>query len=141
MALVVDSGGVYALYDRRDRHHASVAYIVKREKEPLHVPSPLLGEIGYMLSEWLGSNAVLQFLDDIEKGAFHVQPFLNDDLSHCRQILKDYSDLNVGLCDASVVATAERLGVDRILTVDQRHFRVICRSGRKPYTLLPADLR
>jgi hypothetical protein len=38
-----------------------------------------------------------------------------------------------------VVATAERLDVYRILTVDLRDFRVIRSRAGKPFTLLPAD--
>jgi predicted nucleic acid-binding protein len=43
------------------------------------------------------------------------------------------------LADASVIATAERLGTRRILTVDERHFRVVRASDGKPFILLPAD--
>ena len=43
--------------------------------------------------------------------------------------------------DASVVAVAERLGTDRILTVDQRDFRVVRSARGKAFYLLPGDLR
>ena len=35
--------------------------------------------------------------------------------------------------------TAERLGVNRILTVDERDFRAVRAAGGKPFQLLPAD--
>jgi predicted nucleic acid-binding protein len=37
------------------------------------------------------------------------------------------------------MATAERLGIRRILTVDERHFRVVRSADGKPFQLLPAD--
>ena len=40
-------------------------------------------------------------------------------------LIRQYRDLGLGLADASVVATAERLGRPRLLTVDERHFRAI----------------
>jgi len=53
--------------------------------------------------------------------------------------MEQYSDLNLGLDDAAVISTAERLGIGRILTVDVRHFRAIRSASGKPFTLFPAD--
>jgi hypothetical protein len=38
-----------------------------------------------------------------------------------------------------VIATSERLGVNRILTVDERDFRAVRGADGKPFRLLPAD--
>jgi hypothetical protein len=54
-------------------------------------------------------------------------------------LLQTYGDLNLGLADGAVVATAERLKTRRILTVDERHFRAVRAADGKPFTLLPAD--
>ena len=48
-------------------------------------------------------------------------------------------DLPLGLADASVIATAEHLGVNRVLTVDQRHFRAVRPRKLSHLILLPAD--
>jgi len=61
------------------------------------------------------------------------------DLNRCKSLLQTYSKLNLGLADASVIATAERLGTRRIFTVDERHFRVILSATGFTFTLLPAD--
>jgi uncharacterized protein len=45
----------------------------------------------------------------------------------------------VGLADATVVATAERLKIQRLFTVDQRHFRAIQPRGLSHFVILPAD--
>jgi predicted nucleic acid-binding protein len=64
-----------------------------------------------------------------------------EDLSHCGRLLRKYADLDLGLSDAAVIATADRLGTDRILTVDERDFRVMRSQRGKPFRLLPADLK
>ena len=92
-----------------------------------------------MLEEWLGRQALLRFLSDAEAGSYRIEPFLLEDLARCRVLVQTYSDLKLGLCDAAVAATAERLGIDRILTVDQRDFRTVRSSSGKPFRLLPAD--
>ncbi len=49
------------------------------------------------------------------------------DIRRCRELIATYRNLDLGLADASVVGVAERLGVRRVLTVDQRHFRAVRR--------------
>ena len=140
MAIVADTGGIYALYDAKDRHHQVISDCLRLRPERIHLPSPLLGELGYVLLRWLGNEALLQFLADVEANAFHIEPFLTEDLRRCRALIEKYSDLELGLCDAAVVATAERLGTNRILTVDERDFRVIRPRLGEPFVLLPSDL-
>src|SRR5450759_1331031 len=41
------------------------------------------------------------------------------------EILKQYADANIGFVDASLVAVAERLGINTIFTTDRRHFSPI----------------
>jgi predicted nucleic acid-binding protein len=100
---------------------------------------PVLSEIDYLLRKKLGIRAELDFVDDIRAGAFTLEPCLPHDLTRCASLIESYRDLDLGLADACVVATAERIGTLRILTVDERHFRVIRTASGKPLTLLPAD--
>jgi predicted nucleic acid-binding protein len=139
MALIADSGAVYALYDARDRHHSAVTQVIEDERGPIVVPMAILAEIDYLLRIRLGSRALLRFLEGISVGGFSLEAFTSQDLSNCQRLLKTYADLDIGLADASVIATAERLGSRRILTVDERHFRIVRATDGKPFTLLPAD--
>jgi predicted nucleic acid-binding protein len=138
MALIADSGDVYALYDARDRHYAAVTQAIEVERGPIVVPMAILAEIDYLLRIRLGSRALLRFLEGISVGGLSLEPFTSQDLSNCQRLLTAYANLDIGLADAAVIATAERLGTRRILTVDERHFRVV-RADGKPFTLLPAD--
>jgi uncharacterized protein len=47
-----------------------------------------------------------------------------------------YNDQDVGLTDASLVVRAERHKTVRILTFDQRHFRVLRSVSGEAYTLV-----
>lgn len=141
MALVADSGAVYGLYDKRDAAHPALRSAVERARDLIVVPAPILGEIDYLLRARLGNGALLAFLDDIQEGAFTVERVTLPDLRQCASLIAKYSDLDLGLSDASVAVVAERLGTNRILTVDARDFRVIRSSKGKPFQLLPDDLR
>jgi predicted nucleic acid-binding protein len=140
MAVVADSGAVYAIYDRRDAFHAGVRAAIETERDRIFLPSPILGEIDYLLRVRLGNRALLKFLTDIQEGAFTVESLTLADFRRCALSIAKYQDLDIGLCDASVVAVAERIGTNRILTVDQRDFRAIRAAHGKPFHLLPADL-
>jgi predicted nucleic acid-binding protein len=141
MAIVADSGAIYGLYDRRDAFHAILRSAIEKNRDLIVLPAPALGEIDYLMRVRLGNPALLRFLADIQEGAFVVEPVTLADLRRCAGIIERYSHLDLGLADAAIVAVAERYGTDRILTVNQRDFRVLRSARGKPFRLLPADLR
>ena len=49
-----------------------------------------------------------------------------------------YADLGISLADASIVVLAARHNGRDVLTLDERHFRVLA-AGRRPFRLLPSD--
>jgi uncharacterized protein len=139
MAAVADSGALYGLYNRRDRHHRALRAAMLHEPGAILVPTAILSEVDYLIGAKLGVQAELDLLDDILAGAFTLEPFTVADLRRSRELIDQYKTLDLGLADASVIAAAERLGTRRILTVDHRHFRVVRASDGNPFTLLPAD--
>ena len=92
-----------------------------------------------MLERFLDLRAQLDWLRSIQSGAFLLSETTVADLGRCSELLTQYADLRLGLADAAVVATAERLGIPTILTVDLRHFRVV-QSKLGALRLPPADL-
>ena len=63
------------------------------------------------------------------------------DVARVAELVAQYDDLPLGTTDASVIALAERLGVDEIATLDQRHFRVVRPRHVDALTLLPEPTR
>ncbi len=61
------------------------------------------------------------------------------DIGRRADLAERYADLGLGLggTDASLVAIAERLGIDRIATFDRRHFSVVRPAHVEIFTLLP----
>lgn len=141
MALIADSGALHAIYDRHGRHHKRVSAAVEREKDAVLVPTAILSEVDYLLRVRLGAGAELNFLHDVIIGAFSLEQTLTEDITRCTELIEHYRDLDLGLADAAVILTAERLGIDRILTVDERHFRAVRSAEGKVFRLLPADKR
>lgn len=141
MAIIADSGGIFAAYDRREAHHPAIRLVIEDDPDDIVISAASLGEIDFLLRARLGNRALLQFVADVENSAFRIEPITSADVTFCRRLLQKYKDLDLGLSDAAVIATADRLGTNRILTVDERDFRIMRTRQGKPFELLPADLQ
>ncbi len=51
--------------------------------------------------------------------------------------MSKYRSLPLGTVDASVIATAERLGITTVATLDRRHFGVVRPDHTASFTILP----
>ncbi len=138
MSVVADSGALYALYDATDKHHRAVQEALASERGDIIVPAAILSEIDYLLREFLGIDAELDFMEALSAGHYRLESTTSADIDRCRTLIASYRDLDLGLADSAVIATAERLGIDRVLTVDERDFRAV-RPLNGPFVLLPSD--
>ena len=112
---------------------------MRAEAGPIIVPVAILAELDYLLRVKLGIKAEIRLLEGIVKGALTLEGFTTEDAARCGELIEQYHDLDLGLADAAVIATAERLEVYRILTVDERDFRAVRTARRIPLVLLPSD--
>ena len=94
----------------------------------------------YLLSNRAGLEAETAFLEEVGSGAYRLEPFGEEDVAAATEVIRRYGDLNLGLADASVVVIAARWKTNRVLTLDERHFRPVrpLTAGRS-FKLLPAD--
>ena len=137
MALVCDTGPLLAALDSADPDHARCAALLTEGDEDLIVPVLVLAELDYWCSRRLGKSAWLTFLDDVLAGAYRVETPTNTDLNRCRELQERYTDLKLGVVDASIVALLERLGERKVLTLDQRHFRAVRPKHVEAFDILP----
>lgn len=137
MALVLDTGPLLAALDSADPDHAGCAALITDAREDLVVPSLVLAELDYWCHKRLGGDVWLAFLDDLLAGAYRPEPPTAADLERCRDLQATYSDLTLGVTDASVIALVERLDEPKVATLDHRHFAAIRPSHIDALELLP----
>jgi uncharacterized protein len=101
------------------------------------VPTLVVTEAAYLIATRLGTDAEVRFLGDLAAGAFAVAPVEPADWLRIAELVSRYRDLPLGTVDASVVATAERLGVAELATVDRRHSSVVRPRHAEAFVLLP----
>ena len=136
MTLIGDTGALIALYDKDDDYHHAVLSIIEKTSTII-IPDVILAEIDYLLCKFLGVKAEVDFLEALIEGTYTLYRLDKQDFTRCRELLLQYQDLNLGLADTSVMATAERLNIYNILTIDERDFRAV--HLKKPLVLLPTD--
>ncbi|MFN8525532.1 MAG: VapC toxin family PIN domain ribonuclease [Chloroflexota bacterium] len=110
MALVLDTGPIFAALDVRDAHHAACRRLILETAESLVIPAPVLPEVDYWLSKRVHAHAFSSLLHDIRRGAFRVEALVDGDYARVQRMVEDYADLGIGFVDASGVSIAERLG-------------------------------
>lgn len=135
--IVADTGAVLALLDKGDRHHAAIRALYEARPHEWLLPWAILPEVDYLIGTELGARAQEAFLEDVAGGAFAVEYGRHADVERARAITRAHRALNIGLVDAVVIATAERLRADAIATLDLRHFGVVKMIGSP--RLLPRD--
>lgn len=137
IALIVDAGPLYAYVDGDDTHHATSLELLETHPGPLIIPTLVLTEVSYLVSTRLGWQPEVRLLGDLAAGNFALEPVQPEDLIRIAELVAKYHDLPLGTVDASVVATAERLRITEIATVDRRHFGVVRPAHIDVFHLLP----
>jgi uncharacterized protein len=136
--MIVDTSGVLAALDDNEPRHPHALAALRAERDRRLSPF-VLAELDYMIGRRSGRRAQAAFLADVADGVYRLEPFDAADVSEARDILARYEDLDIGLADASLVVLARRHDDLELLTLDERHFRVVRGPRDRPFRLLPAD--
>jgi uncharacterized protein len=137
LALVLDTGPIVALLDASDPAHEPCVAMVEAVREDLVVPAPVLVEVDYWLRKLFGREPWEIFVSDIADGAYRVYDLSVSDLGRATELEWAYESLELGLVDAAVVVTCERLGETKVATLDRRDFSVVRPSHCPTLRLLP----
>ncbi|MBI3751402.1 MAG: PIN domain-containing protein [Chloroflexi bacterium] len=125
MALILDTGPLYASLDRSDDDHVRCRDLIANASERLLIPGPVLVEIDYLIQRSLNPGVLVALLRDIEDGAYElVQPTAADH-GRIAQLCDRYADSDIGYVDAAVLSIVERLNEPKLATLDHRHFGVL----------------
>jgi len=125
VALICDTGPLYAAMDIADQDHVACARLLETTDEQVLVPAPVVVELDWLVGQRLGPDAFLSFLADSLDGLLEVVDLQTQDYLRVRELLDRYRDLALGFVDAAVLSVVERLGETKLATLDHRHFAVV----------------
>ena len=135
MPLLLDTGIVYALADRKDGWHRRARDLVNASREALLVPVTVVPEVCYLMRERLGAAVERRFVASLAAEELALEDLAAGDLKRCAALLEQYPQ--IGFVDASLVAVAERLRLRKIATTDRRHFGTIQPKHVPAFELVP----
>ena len=137
MALVLDTGPLFAAMDRSDKDHLTCVELIEGSDETIVVPGPVVVEVDWLAGQRLKPEAFLNLLLDIDQGRVRVENVQGEDFLRCRELMDRYRDLALGFVDAAVMAIVERLREAKLATLDHRHFEVVRPKHVPVLRLLP----
>ena len=122
MPVLLDTGILYAYYDRSDAWHRRALEVLRTEEGGFIVPAPVVPEVDHLLGLRLGAKARLVFYDGLVDGSYFVADLPRDLYVRVAELNRRFADLELGFVDAAIVALSESLRLPRIATTDRRDF-------------------
>jgi uncharacterized protein len=137
VALVLDTGVLYAALDENDADHHACVGLLGSTVEQLVIPSPVLTELDDWIRKFATADAWLTFCEDVGAGAFVIYPLDAELLVTAARLQALYADLPLGLVDAAVFVTCEALGERKVATLDHRDFGVLRTNDGTALDIVP----
>ena len=137
--VVVDTSGLLAALFPDQRRHAACARVLTEMEGPFLLSPFVLAELDYLVAKLANVETELRLLREVATGAYTLAPFSAGDLEEASNLIDQYSNLGIGLADASMVVIARRHRTREVLTLDERHFRALTGPDERPFHILPAD--
>jgi len=132
---IVDSGPLIASAIASDPDHRACLEALRTPGLHLVIPVLCVAEAAYFIATRGDARSEAAFLRGLQD--FDVRSPEPDDWKRIADLVEQYAELELGATDASVVAVAERLRTDLIVTLDHRHFRAVRPAHRNAFRLLP----
>ena len=132
---IVDSGALIAVANSADPAHRACLDTLSRPDLRLVIPALCVAEAAFALHHHQGPHIEARFLRLLE--GFDVQAPNAFDWPRIADLVQQYADFPLGSTDASIVALAERLGTDLLITLDRRHFASIRPRHSSHFRILP----
>jgi uncharacterized protein len=137
VALVLDTGVLYAALDEADPDHEACADLLTTTSEQLVIPAPVLVELDYWVRKFGSPDVWLTFCEEVVAGGYVVYQLDAQLLLAAGQLEAKYSDLSLGIVDAAVFATCQAIGERKVATLDHRHFGVLRTAEGHALEIIP----
>jgi predicted nucleic acid-binding protein len=132
--VLVDTGPLVALLNRRETHHDWARQQFSLLEPPLLTCESVLSEACFLLRELpAGPDALLQL---VSRGVINTRFDFSSEATTVARLMKRYANVPMSLADACLVRMAELHAESSVLTLDS-HFRIYRKNGRQ---VIPALL-
>ena len=131
--LLVDTGPLVALADKRDKAHGHCIEFLRNYRGRLLTTWAVLTEFSHLAPS---VDATLPLYQWIERGGLELLSLGRDELVTAIDWITRYADRPMDLADASLVVAALKTGSTQIWTLDRNDFETYRLPGRKHFKLV-----
>ncbi len=131
--VIVDTGPLVALLNRRDSHHAWVVQQLGDIQPPMLTCEAVLAEATYLTRAVTGARAAL--IEMLGEGFLSIGMAVADQHSAILVMLRRYTDVPMSLADACLVRLAELHPQSQVLTLDS-DFAIYRKNGRQVIAMI-----
>jgi len=114
--ILIDSGPLIALFDRRDRYHEKVLDFLKNYHGKLVTTWAVLTEVSHMLD--FNLSVQLDFLTWVERGGVTVYDIPQTSLLPLIEMMQNYTNVPMDLADATLMYVAHTEEIKEIVSID-----------------------
>ncbi len=132
--ILMDTGPLVALFDKGDERHSVCKKTLSHISGKLVTTWPVLTEAFYFLMESRKAQELLMAFVLSEAVQIHGESLL---LPRMSQLMEKYEDLAMDFADASLVALAEEMKIEKVFTLDLKDFRIYRPKHAKHFKLYP----
>lgn len=130
--VLLDTGPLVALLNRRDAHHAWAVEVASHLSEPLWTCEPVLAEAAYL------TGAPEAILARVASGVLRIGLELEEHAGPLGRLVLRYGP-RMDLADACVVRLSEVFRDSKVFTTDRTDFSIYRRNGREVIPLIAPD--
>lgn len=134
---LTDASPLVALINAKDNGHEKCMAALPSLSAPLLTTWPAFTEAMYLLFSYGGYPAQKALWSYVEDGVLIFHTLGEVEQARMPQLMEQYRDRPMDLADASLVATAEALGIDRIFTLDSRDFHIYRLNNSGAFEVVP----
>ena len=122
--ILVDSNVLIAVISSHDQNHHTATELIESFEVPLLVAPTVIAEVCYLVGERnRDRTAEVDFLRSFtDPDGLTLAELTTEDTARMADLTEQYAGLGLGGTDASLIALAERFGIDQVATFDRRHF-------------------
>ena len=134
--VLLDTGPLVAWVDPADRDHARCVQYLRDARDELVTTEAVLTEALHFLKAPSERKACFALLRELNVRFANLTA---PGLVRAEGLMRQYFDLPMDYADASLVVAGEMMGVDFVLTLDERDFRTYRLEGKRPFRLVLAS--
>ena len=114
--ILIDSGPLIALFDRDDSFHEKIKTFIIGKNYKFVTTIAVITEVSHMLD--FNIEVQIGFFEWLMKEGAIIHEIQQADFPRIVELTKKYSDRPMDFADATLVITAEKTGIRKIISID-----------------------